>query len=110
MTLTRQKVTDLLTPSVTRAAELVRVDSLPVRNEEQDTVRVEEPVRECFTRVIPTETTDLQTLVRDYSHHLCVCAPSRADMMAASAEMKAHPDYPEYKARRDAAMGRRPGG
>ena len=107
MTLTRQNVTDvtarLLTP--TRAREMVRVDAPPVRQEA--------PVRECFTRPIPHEDLDdpvrtqLQTLVNAHSLHLCVCSPNREEMLRARAEMVAHPGYAEYKARRDAAMGRR---
>jgi hypothetical protein len=103
MTVTRVRVTDLLTPSVTRPGQLVRVDA-------PSPVRVEEPVRECFTRRIPTATTELQTLVNEYSHHLCVCSPNREDMLRARAEMQAHPGYAEYKARRAAAMAAHGGG
>jgi hypothetical protein len=108
MTVIRQKVTDvtarLLTP--TAIGEMVRVDTPPVVHEAS--------VRECFnTRLVngsgeplledPVRA-HLQTLVNAHSEHLCVCSPNRADMLAARAEMQAHPGYAEYKARRDAAM------
>jgi len=108
---TRQHVTDVFAVPVKNAA-LVRVDAPPVQQEA--------PVRECFTRrtTIPQaeqlccdETDDavrahLQDLVNEHSHHLCVCSPNREDMLRARAEMHAHPGWAEYKARRDAAMGR----
>jgi len=99
MTLTRQNVTDvtarLLSPST--KAELARIAPAPVRQEP----------RTLFTRCVPADAiaTELQTLVNEHSHHLCVCSPNREEMLRARAEMQAHPGYAEYKARRDAAMG-----
>jgi hypothetical protein len=113
MTEIRTKVTDatarLLTPS-TKTGEVVR-SSTAART------KVTEPEpRTLFVRPMPAtgcecdvEIDDpvrahLQDLVNEHSKHLCVCSPNRADMMAARAEMQAHPGYAEYKARRDAAM------
>jgi hypothetical protein len=105
VTITRTHVTNVFAVPV-RNAEVVRVAPPPVCPEQ--------PVRECFnTRLVngsgepitddPVRT-HLQDLVNEHSHHLCVCSPNRSDMLAADAEMKAHPGYAEYKARRDAAM------
>jgi hypothetical protein len=106
--ITREHVTDVFATPVRNAA-LVRVDAPPVRSEEPR-------VRNLFVRPVPStgcecdaEVDDaaraqLQDLVNEHSRHLCVCSPNRADMLAAKAEMRAHPGYAEYKARRDAAM------
>lgn len=111
MTVTRQHVTDVFAVPVKNAA-LVRVD-------ETAPTRIEQPVRTLFVRPMPATgcecdtdvddsvRTQLQDLVNEHSRHLCVCSPNREDMLAARAEMHAHPGYAEYKARRDAAMGKR---
>lgn len=110
---TRQHVTDVFAVPV-QNAELVPVDSgvttvdglitpSPARTQQ----------RTLFTRVVQgtgEPVTDdpvrahLQSLIDKKYEHLCVCSPNRSDMLAADAEMKAHPGYADYKARRDAAM------
>jgi len=105
--------------TITTRQHVTDVFAVPVRNAEVATV-APPPVRECFARPIPREDEpegatlrmampkirqDLQDLVNEHSHHLCVCSPNREDMLRAKAEMQAHPGYAEYKARRDAAMG-----
>ena len=118
-TQTRQHVTDVFAVPV-KNAELVRVDSGVTAKDGLITpspVRVTEPEpRTLFVRPVPATGcecdqsvddavyTHLQDLVNEHSRHLCVCSPNRADMLAARAEMQAHPGYAEYKARRDAAM------
>lgn len=109
--ITREHVTDVFAVPVKNAA-IVRVNAPPVRPEDP-------PVRNLFVRPMPATgcecdaeiddpvRTQLQDLVNEHSRHLCVCSPNREDMLRARAEMHAHPGWAEYKARRDAAMGRR---
>jgi hypothetical protein len=104
-TTTRQHVTDVFAVPV-KSAELVRVDAPPATVEPP-------PARHLFTRVKPESELDdpvrsgLQALIDEHTHHLCVCSPNREEMLRTSAEMRAHPGYADYKARRDAAMGHR---
>jgi hypothetical protein len=110
--ITREQVTDVFAVPV-KNAEIARVTAPPPA---RTRVVREPPPRTIFVRPVP-ETgcecdtdidgalyTHLQDLVNEHSRHLCVCSPNRSDMLRAEAEMKAHPGYAEYKARRDAAM------
>jgi len=111
---TRQHVTDVFAVPVKNAA-LVRVDK-PLPHSDVTSQESSGAVRNLFVRPMPhtgcecdTDVDDsvrahLQDLINEHSHHLCVCSPNRADMLRARAEMRAHPGYAEYKARRDAAM------
>ena len=106
MTVTRTHVTDVFAVPVRNAA-LIRIPDLTEENVEPRTLFVRPmPATgcECDVDLDDPVRTHLQDLVNEHSRHLCVCSPNREDMLAARAEMRAHPGYAEYKARRNAAM------
>ena len=107
--ITRQHVTDVFATPV-REGNLVPVDKpSPTRvTEPEPRTLFVRPMPdtgcECDTDVDDAVRSQIQDLVNEHSRHLCVCSPNRAERLAAQAEMKAHPGYAAYKARRDATM------